>query len=548
MHSSRRNHPSLAASCHLTLTPPLECVVKLDIMNTLYTWRRNTRSMRIIYGYKLKTRTNTKTHSITCGVSGLLQYVAPLAADRPLILYIPQAENNLTRYGRLLLSSIPEDTTHLLVDICTGSGFALPVPPPERVAPPERPNTVGSFIPYLNRASLIISSDAASGKSTIKDTTTLPGQPSNSFEPGHATKSSISKTSSPHTGSRASSPPPPLASKPRPLVRRPSPRLYFAHFIEHPQHFLRFLEAVALARWGQKVDVLGSHELRPTVTEPPADEDVDRADQIAIWNTLIELYLTLSSNYMSHDPPNPQGAKVMEDKALNVLKSPFAFDTTHALLVCSTRGFTEGLVLLWEKLGMYEDVLRFWMDKENNSPADESVDIDPHTRASAHVLYYLEKYGPQHPYLYPLVLRFLTSTPTLLQRHTHDLSRILEHIEQEKIMPPLLVVQILSRNNVASVGLVKQWLMRRISETRDEIDAVCRGSSPRSVVLTCFAGPSIDQLLSRRDSDQNQGDRRAQRPKQLKSVPCHSLFGMWGSPRTTDYPLYVQAQLPPEVC
>lgn len=409
----------------------------------------------------------------------------------------PQAENNLTRYGRLLLNSIPEETTNLLVDICTGSGFALPVPPPERSAPPERLNTVGSYIPYLNRASVIISSDAASGKSTIKDTATIAGQPSNSFEPGHATKSSISKTGSPHTGSRASSPPPPVAGKPRPLVRRPSPRLYFAHFIEHPEHFLRFLEAVALARWGQRVDVLGTHEVKPTVTEPPADEDVDRADQVAIWNTLIELYLTLSSNYMSHEPPNPQAAKVMGDKVLNVLKSPFAFDTTHALLVCSTRGFTEGLVLLWEKLGMYEDVLRFWMDKENNSPADESVDIDPHTRASAHVLYYLEKYGPQHPYLYPLVLRFLTSTPTLLQRHTQDVSRILEHIEQEKIMPPLLVVQVLSRNNVASVGLVKQWLMRRMSETRDEIDAVGRGSMSHSVVLTRFTGPSIDQLVPR---------------------------------------------------
>jgi len=449
-------------------------------------------STRIIYEYKSKTRTNTKTHSITCGVSGLLQYVTSLAAAHPLYPYIPQAENNLTRYGRLLLNSIPEETTHLLVDICTGSGFALPVPPPERAAPPERLSTVGSYIPYLNRASVIVPSDAASRKSTIKDNTTLPGQPSNSSEPGHA---SISKTGSLHTGSRASSPPP-LGAKPRPLVRRPSPRLYFAHFIEHPEHFLRFLEAVALARWGQKVDVLGAHEVRPTVTEPPADEDVDRADQIAIWNTLIEVYLTLSSNYMSHDPPNPQGAKVMEVKALNVLKSPFTFDTTHALLVCSTRGFTEGLVLLWEKLGMYEDVLRFWMDKENNSPADESADIDPHTRASAHVLHYLEKYGPQHPYLYPLVLRFLTSTPILLQRHTQDLSRILEHIEQEKIVPPLLVVQVLSRNNVASVGLVKQWLMRRMSETRDEIDAVRRGSSPRSVVLTRFAGPSVDQLVS----------------------------------------------------
>lgn len=46
---------------------------------------------------------------------------------------------------------------------------------------------------------------------------------------------------------------------------------------------------------------------------------------------------------------------------------------------------------------------------------------------------------------------------------------VLEHIEREKIMPPLGVVQVLSRNGVASVGLVKQRLMTSIKESREEI-------------------------------------------------------------------------------
>ena len=103
------------------------------------------------------------------------------------------------------------------------------------------------------------------------------------------------------------------------------------------------------------------------------------------------------------------------------------------------------------------------MDKEKEGKAPD---------ASIQVLHHLNVYGPKHPNLYALVLRFLTSSPELLSRHSKDLVQILEHIDTTGIMPPLSVIQVLSRNNVASVGLVKQWLMNRIKESRDEIDTV----------------------------------------------------------------------------
>jgi hypothetical protein len=114
-------------------------------------------------------------------------------------------------------------------------------------------------------------------------------------------------------------------------------------------------------------------------------------------------------------------------------------------------------------MGMYEDVLRFWMDKYKEGTVPE---------ASAQVVHHLKIYGATNPHLYPLVLRFLTSTPDLLQKHQEDLKGVLDHIEKERIIPPLGVIQVLSRNGVASVGLVKEWLMTRIKEARDEIQSV----------------------------------------------------------------------------
>lgn len=245
---------------------------------------------------------------------------------------------------------------------------------------------------------------------------------------------------------------------PPPPPKKLSPRIYFAHFVDHMEQFLVFLESVALRRWGQTVNNQAFPPPQPTKEDSATiDEEQDNLDQVAIWNTLLELYLTLKGKI-------PAEEKALRDKALKVLKSEtLPYDPTHALILCSTRGYTEGLVLLWEKMGMYEDVLRFWMDrdKEGNSPG-----------ASGKVIEHLNAYGPTHTHLYPLVLRFLTSTPELLKRHGGDLKRILEYVDQEKIIPPLGVIQVLSRNGVASVGLVKEWLMKRIRNADHEIQTV----------------------------------------------------------------------------
>jgi hypothetical protein len=231
--------------------------------------------------------------------------------------------------------------------------------------------------------------------------------------------------------------------------------------VDHLAQFVVFLETVALRRWGQTVDDKLVPASRLPVTEDPLDQETDKFDQIAVWNTLLELYLTLSGPDKSNSTSEES---TLREKALGLLKSEtIPYDTNHALILCSSRGYTEGLVLLWEKMGMYEDVLRFWMDKNK-----EGTNPD----ASAHVVSYLKRYGSDHPHLYPLVLRFLTSTPELLARHQEDVRDVIHHIDEETILPPLGVIKILSRNGVASVGLIKNWLVRRIKESRAIIQSV----------------------------------------------------------------------------
>ncbi|KAI0717610.1 hypothetical protein C8Q72DRAFT_983195, partial [Fomitopsis betulina] len=348
------------------------------------------------------------------------------------------AEANLARYGRAMLNSLPEETTQLLIDICTSLVPLTFDDAEERAMPTRQASTNGpSYLSYLalNRSSTPAQSSEHHPLSSPSTMTARPAVVTG--------RESVPETS------RSSTPPPstPTASsiaRPR-GVKRPSPRLYFAHFIDHRENFVQFLEAVALKRWGQSVDA--AVVLDQVEVDPNTDEGAEKRDQVAVWNTLLELYLG-------------QEQEVGVEKALHVLRSKdIPYDPTHALILCSTRSFAPGLVLMWERMGMHEDIVRHWMDAHRLGDSTASTEV---VRA-------LDKYGSEHPWLYPLVLRFLTSSPELLSRHTPDLQRVLKIVEDNGIMQPLSVVQVLSRNGVTSVGLVKEWLMTRIRQAQEEV-------------------------------------------------------------------------------
>lgn len=371
-----------------------------------------------------------------------------------------------------MLANLPDETTQLLIDICTGS----PPASTEIDNTPGTPAGKGSYLSYL-----ALNRGQASAPDSIP-----PPSPTSTARPIEEAKASQRRQGSVIETPRTASPAPPsiLTAKPKP-EKKTSPRQYFSHFVDNNEKFVVFLEAVALHRWSQSVDESPSSNGLHAETVPPLDEEADKLDQIAVWNTLLELYLTLSQKEGEKSP--------LRGKALRLLQSEtIPYGPTHALILCSTRGFTPGLVLLWEKLGMYEDILRFWIDQEKEGQVPG---------ASAQVLRYLDLYGPQHPHLYPLVLRFLTSSPHLLSRHTEELERILECIDKEKIMPPLGVIQVLSRNDVTSVGLVKQWLLSRIKESDDEIQAVrslflLQHEHSSLTYFSVFLGSPTDQLVS----------------------------------------------------
>ena len=359
-----------------------------------------------------------------------------------------------------MVAALPDETTQLLIEICTGTDPL--VSEPDTLPTPSKPAGGGSYLSYLALRAPAPAAAPVSPVSVSATATTVTDPPVSSGASSRTARQNDrgSRREATFDGSRAPSPPSTLRLAPPP-IKRPSPRLYFANFVGHREHLVVFLEAVALRRWGQSLDEPRDGAI-VAVETGVKEEGAEAADQQAVWNTLLELYLTLASAAGS-------GARgdVLRDKALRLLRAAehLPYDPTHALILCATRGFTPGLVLLWERLGMHEDVLRFWMEQDRRG-------VGVASGAGAEVMRCLALYGGAAPQLYKLALRFFTSAPELMARHTQDLAEVLRVIEERAIMPPLVVVQVLSRNDVASVGLVKDWLLARIRTAREEVHTV----------------------------------------------------------------------------
>lgn len=405
--------------------------------------------------------------TVSCRCYARLRAFFPLTNADP---FAYQAERNLLRYGRTLLQNRPEETTTVLIDLCSGNFLRKQKELASRRADKKQaelssdsqiPQASNNYLSYLgyDKVTGVFSSATTAPQANAANT---PAEP-------------VAAVTDANSVVQSNTTPAPIAESGTTTYPIPSPRQYFAHFISSPEQFLRFLESIASDRWQQTVSSTPSATKGGPIRtveapieqgSPTAALDTDDADQRCVWNTLLELYLTDAQDQKSSTSTSSR------QKALNVVErtGDLPVDPMHALMVSSTAGFTPGQIRLWEKLGMYEEVLRFWMNVK--AGAAEPKIAGEERSASDNVLHYLHLYGPTNPQLYPLVLRYLTADSERISQHAEDVREILEVIDEENLMPPLAVVQLLSRNTVTSIGVVKDWLRAKVADTRQDVESV----------------------------------------------------------------------------
>lgn len=211
----------------------------------------------------------------------------------------------------------------------------------------------------------------------------------------------------------------------------PRPRTAFSSFIDHPDEFIVFLEACL------------------------KDDDLSEADKTDIYTTLFEMYLHKSNEKKGeqHREEWEQRAKALIDSKTQGSNKP-PIENSNVLLLSHLSDFRDGTTLVKEQSGLLFDIFRSYTSAKDTRGAIKA----------------LRKYGPEEPQLYPAALSYLTSDPRVLEEAGPDeLASVLERIDKDGLMAPLQVVQTLSKNSVANMGMIKPYLAKRIERERRDI-------------------------------------------------------------------------------
>lgn len=209
-----------------------------------------------------------------------------------------------------------------------------------------------------------------------------------------------------------------------PQYQSPQPRTAFSSFVDHPDEFIVFLEACI------------------------EEKDLKKRDKIDLYTTLFEMYLHKSNDRKgdNREEWEAKAKKLIEGKDIPI-------DNSNVLLLSHFSNFRDGTILVREQAGLRFDIFRSYTSAKDTRGAIKA----------------LRKYGPEEPQLYPAALSYFTSDPRILEEAGDELDIVLKKIDDDGLMAPLQVIQTLSTNAVATMGMIKTYLQQTIERERKEI-------------------------------------------------------------------------------
>ncbi|CAB1316601.1 unnamed protein product [Coregonus sp. 'balchen'] len=173
--------------------------------------------------------------------------------------------------------------------------------------------------------------------------------------------------------------------------------------------------------------------------------EVEPFSSQGVYDTLLELRL----QDWAHEQ-DPERKKVLQGAALSLLRSDnTVFD--KALVLCQMHNFKEGVLYLYEKGKLYQQIMHYHMQNEEYGKVVEAC----------------KRYGDQEVCLWEQALGYFARKEENCKAY---ISQVLQHIDQNNLMPPLLVVQTLAHNSTATLSVIKDYLINKLQRETQQIE------------------------------------------------------------------------------
>ncbi|XP_004516854.1 vacuolar protein-sorting-associated protein 11 homolog [Cicer arietinum] len=249
----------------------------------------------------------------------------------------------------------------------------------------------------------------------------------------------------------------------------PSPVDFLSIFVHHPESLMDFLE-----KYTNKVK--------------------DSPAQVEINNTLLELYISNELNFPSVSQVN-EGADYLNvasqktlsssaksngtiadhkrsekekhrlerrEKGLRMLKSAWPPEAEHplydvdlAIILCEMNVFKNGLLYLYEKMKLYKEVIACYMQAHD------------HEGLIACCKRLGDSVKGGDPSLWADVLKYFGE---LGEDCSKEVKEVLNYIERDNILPPIIVLQTLSRNPCLTLSVIKDYIARKLEQESKMIE------------------------------------------------------------------------------
>lgn len=166
-----------------------------------------------------------------------------------------------------------------------------------------------------------------------------------------------------------------------------------------------------------------------------------------VYDTLLELRL---QNW-AHEQ-DPQLKEKLHSEAITLLKSGRFRTVFHkALVLCQMHNFKDGVLYLYEQGKLFQQIMHYHMQNEQYRKVIEVCEL----------------YGDQETCLWEQALSYFARKEEDCKEY---ITAVLKHIENKNLMPPLLVVQTLAHNSIATLSVIKDYLVNKLQKQSRQIE------------------------------------------------------------------------------